>query len=86
MLDEQTHHSVRHFAGVARLHQHAGITGEIVMPGNAAKPELEPDAGREPEPVVHLHRLKGDVVGILQHRNRAGAVERNIELARQAVE
>ena len=37
VLDEQTHHSVRHFAGVTRLYQHTGITGEIVMPGNAAR-------------------------------------------------
>src|SRR6202012_1760815 len=28
---------------------------------------------------------EGDVVGVLQHRDRAGAVERDVELARQAV-
>ena len=41
------HHGVGDLAGVLRLHQHAGIAGEIVMPGDAAETELEPDAGRQ---------------------------------------
>ncbi len=86
MIDVNAHDRVRHLAGVCRLHQHAGVAGEIVVAGNAAETELEPDAGREPEAVVDLHRLEADVVGILQHRNDAGAVEGDVELARQAVQ
>ena len=69
-----------------RLHQHAGVAGEIVMPGDAAEAEPEPDAGRQPEAVVHLHRLEADIVGVFQHRDGAGAVEGDVEFARQAVE
>src|SRR5262249_1694772 len=46
----------------------------------------EPDARLYAGPVRHLDRLEADVVGVLQHRNRAGAVERDVELARQTVE
>jgi hypothetical protein len=67
------------------LHQDTGITGKIVMPGDAAQAQLEPDAGRKPASLVHLHRLKADIVRIFQHRDRAGAVEGDIEFARQAV-
>jgi hypothetical protein len=35
--------------------------------------------------VVDLDSLKADVVGVLEHRDRAAAVESDIELARQAV-
>src|SRR5208282_4714729 len=63
-----------------------GISGEIAVAGDAAEAELEPDAGSKAEAIVHPHRLEADVVGILQHRNGAGAVESDIELARQAVE
>ena len=56
------------------------------MPGEAAQAEPEPDAGLEPEAVVHGDGLEADVVGVLQHRNDPGAVEADIELARQAVE
>ena len=42
--------------------------------------------GSTPKPVLHLDRLEADVVGILQHRDDAAAVEADIELARQAVE
>ena len=56
------------------------------MPGEPAEAEPEPDAGLEPEAVLHLHRLEADVVGVFQHRNDAGAVEPDVELARQAVE
>ena len=86
VIDEDAHHRVRHLAGILRQHQHTGIAGEIAVAGDAAEAELEPDAGSEAEAIVHLHRLEADVVGILQHRNGAGAVESDIELARQAVE
>ena len=41
--------------------------------------------GASPAALVHLHCLEADVVRIFQHRNRAGAVEGDIEFARQAV-
>ena len=46
MLDEEPDHGIGDFASVLRLHQHAGIAGEIMMPGDAAEAELETDAGR----------------------------------------
>jgi len=54
--------------------------------GDAAETELEPDAGREAEAVVHRDRLEADVVGVLEDRDAAGAVEGDVELARQAVQ
>ena len=57
-----------------------------MVSGDAAEAEPEPDAGREPEAILHLHRLEADVVGVLQHRDDAAAVEGDVELARQAVE
>ena len=42
--------------------------------------------GVDAEAVLHLDRLEADVVGVLQHRDEAGAVEGDVELARQAVE
>ena len=56
------------------------------MPGEPAQAEPEPDAGFEPETFFHRDRLEADVVGVFQHRNNSGAVEADIELARQAVE
>ena len=44
------------------------------------------DAGLDAVPVDHLDRLEADVVGVLEHRDDAAAVEADIELARQAVE
>ena len=46
----------------------------------------EPDAGLDPEAVLHHDRLEADIVGVFQHRDGAAAVEGDIELARQAVE
>ena len=48
--------------------------------------EPEPDAGLDAEAVPHLDGLEADVVGVLQHRDDAAAVEPDVELARQAVE
>ena len=70
----------------ARLHDHAGVAREILVAGDAAEHEPKPDARLDAEAVLHLDRLKADVVGVLQHRNDAAAVERDVELARQAVE
>ena len=72
--------------GLVRLHHDAGVAGEIPVAGDAAEHEPEPDAGLDAEAVVHLDRLEADVVGVLQHRDRAAAVEGDVELARQAVE
>jgi hypothetical protein len=44
VIDEDTHDSVRDLTGVFRLHQHAGVAGEIVMPGDTTETEFEPDA------------------------------------------
>ena len=53
-----------------------------VMP---PRQSLNQTPGSKPEAVVHLHRLEADVVGVLQHGDRAGAVEGDVEFARQAV-
>ena len=86
VFDEQAHHRIRDLAGVVRPYQHAGVASEIAVPGDAAETELEPDAGLEAEAVVHLNRLEADVIGILEDGNATGAIEGDVELARQAVE
>ena len=86
ILDEDAHDGVGDFGGVLRLHQHAGVAREIAMAGDAAEREAKPDARLDAVPVDHLDRLEADVVGVLQHRNDAAAVEADVELARQAVE
>ena len=70
----------------AGLHDDAGVAGEILVAGDAADGDAEPDAGLDAEAVLHLDRREADVVGVLQHRDHAGAVEPDIELARNAVE
>ncbi len=60
--------------------------GKILVAGDAAEAEAEPDAGLDAKALLHLDRGEGDVVGFLQHRDLAGAVEGDVELARQAVE
>ena len=86
VLDEHAHHGVGDFRRVLRLHDHAGVAREVAMSGDAAEREAEPDARLDAVAVDHLDRLEADVVGVLQHRNDAAAVEADIELARQAVE
>ena len=65
---------------------HAGLAREIPVPGDAAEREAKPDARLDGRARQHLDGLEADVVGVLQHRNDAAAVERDVELARQAVE
>ena len=70
----------------------AGLTMTPVSPrkasvaGETAKAEPKPDARLEPEASFTCYRLEADVVGVFQHRDHAGAVEADIEFARQAVE
>ena len=86
VVDEDADDGVGHLGGVGGLDDDAGVAGEILVSGDAAEREAEPDAGLDAEAVLHLDRLEADVVGVLQHRDAAGAVERDVELARQAVE
>ena len=86
VIDEHPHDRVGHLGGIGRLDHDAGFAREVLVAGDAADHEPEPDAGRDAEPVLHLDRLEADVVGVLQHGDETGAVEADIELARQAVE
>ena len=86
VIDEHTHHRVGHQRRIRGPDDDSGVAGETAVAGQSAEAKTEPDAGLEPEAVVHLHRLEADVVGILQNRNHSGAVESDVELARQAVE
>ena len=83
-IDEDADDGVGHFGGVRRLDDDPGIGGKILVAGDAADPELEPDAGLDIKTVFHLDRGKGDIVGVLEHCDLAGAVEGDVEFARQS--
>ena len=51
----------------------------------AAKREPTPHARLHAGAVQHAHRLKADVVGVLERGDRAAAVEGDVEFARQAI-
>ena len=76
----------------ATLVASAGFTITPVSRAKSLCPVMPPSARRNQTPgccaeaVLHLDRLEADVVGVLQHRDGAGAVEGDVELARQAVE
>ena len=86
VVDEHAHHRVGDLGGVGRAHHHAGLAREILVPGDAAEHQAEPDAGLDAEAVLHLDRLEADVVGVLQRGDDAAAVIGDVELARQPVE
>ena len=46
VLDEDAHDGVGDLGRVRGLHDHAGVAGEILVAGDAAEREAEPDAGR----------------------------------------
>ncbi len=85
VIDEYAHHRVGHLGGIGGPDHDAGIAGKTLVPGEPAETQPEPDAGFQPEAVVHLDGLEADIVGVFQDRNDAGAVEADIEFARQAV-
>ena len=82
-IDEYAHDGIGDLGGVRRPDDDAGILGKILVAGDAADPEAKPDAGFDAEAVLHLDRGKSDVVGVFEHRDLAGAVECDVELARQ---
>ena len=86
VLDEDADDGVGDRGRFGGLHDHAGVAREILVAGDAAERQLEPDAGFDAEAVLHHDGLEADIVGVLQHRDPAGAVEGDVELARQAVE
>ena len=85
VVDEHAYDRIRHLGRLGGLDDDAGIAGEVLMAGNAAKHEPEPDAGLDTEAVFDLDGLKSDVVGVFQHRDDAAAIEADVELARNAV-
>ncbi len=86
VVDEDAHYGVGDLGGVFRLDDDAGSAGEILVPGDAAEHELEPNARFDAEAILHRDGLEADVVGVFQHRDQAAAVEADVELARDAVE
>ncbi|MGY4295026.1 hypothetical protein ACVWXN_003121 [Bradyrhizobium sp. i1.4.4] len=86
MIDEHAHDGVGDGGGLLRLDDDVGVFCKVLVAGDAAEAEAEPDTGLDAKSILHLERGEGDVVGFLQHRDPAGAVEGDVELARQAVE
>ena len=80
------HDRLGDLGGFVGLDDSAGLARQIPVPGDAAHNELEPDARHDARAVFDLHRLKADVVGVLKRRDRATAVEGDVELAGQTVE
>ncbi len=85
-IDEDADDGVRHLGCIRRLDDDVAVFGEIPVPGDAAEPEAKPDAGLGAKAVLHFDRGERDVVGVFQHRDLAGAVEGDVELARQPVQ
>src|SRR5262249_16703248 len=56
------------------------------MPADAAEREPKVNAGRHALPLGDADGAETDVVGILEHAHRPTAVERDVELAGDAVE
>src|SRR5262249_6811697 len=86
VIDENANHCVGNLAGVGRFNDDAGIARKILVAGQTAEAEPEPDPRIETKSLFHRRRLKADVVGVLQNWNSAGTVEGNIEFARQTVQ
>src|SRR5947208_16200463 len=86
VLDETAHQRERHRRALLRLDEQPGVATEIAMAGDAAEQNPEIDGGCGPRVLADRDRREADVVGVLEHRNRAAAVETDVEFARQAIE
>ena len=70
VVGEDAHDGVGDLGCVRGLHDDAGVAGKILVAGDAAERETEPDAGRCAESIPHFDGLEADVVGVLQHGDR----------------
>ena len=86
VVDEDAHDRVRDLGRLVGFDDDAGVARKVLMAGDAAKHEAEPDARLDAEALLHVDGLETDVVGVFQHRDHAGAVEADVELARNAEE
>src|SRR5262249_58055135 len=86
MVDENAHDrdgGVDHFV---RFEQDAAVLRETAVAGEAAEPHAEIDAFRHRLPRTDPDRGEADIVRVFQNADSPGAVERNVELARQPIE
>ena len=58
VIGEHAHHRVGDLGGVGRAHDHAGLAREILVAGDAAEHQPEPDARLDAEAVLHLTAWK----------------------------
>src|SRR5262249_43153084 len=86
MFSEDSHHRVGDGCRLGWFDDDAGFTAEIPVAGDAAKGEPEPHAGLDPEAFAYFDRGKSDIVRVLENRDRAGAIESDIELAGNSIE
>jgi len=85
VVDEHAHDRGRRGDHLRRLKQHSGVACETAMPGETAEQHAKIDALGDRSPWADPDRGKADIGGVLQHADASAAVERDIELARQAV-
>ena len=84
-IDEDADDRIRHLGGIRGLDDDVGIFRKIPVTGNTADAKAKPNSGLDAKTIPDLYRREGDVVGLLHHGDLAGAVEGDVELARQAI-
>ena len=84
VVDEDADDGVGDLRRLFRLHIEPGRPREILVAGNAAEQQSEPDAGIDAGAVHHLDGREADIVGVLERGDASSAVECDIELAGQA--
>ena len=83
-IDEDPHDGICDLGRVRRLDDDSGILGEILVAGDPADAQAKPDARLNAEAILHFDRRESDIVGVFEYRDLAGAVESDVELARQS--
>ena len=84
-VDEDVANRVGDLNGVACFQNDTGIASKVLVTSDAAERQTIIDAGLDRRALTDFHCLKADVVRVLQRVDDACTVERDIELARQAV-
>src|SRR5207253_3276157 len=80
LVDEHPQDGDRDRNALLGRDRHAEVAGKGAVAGDAA------DRDTKVHTFLRAHRAEADVVRILERRHAAAAVERDVELARQAVE